>query len=205
MNNGWNRGCRRQDGRIVNPVVVKGACGAVTLSGKVQIDVCLPGQNCSLVTLEVVWPHVRMKVGPVIVGNGRVARFVGGVMMMTEGTHVRSEGWSLDARKAGDAAELLSRGLFWSLELAVYVVRSRSGERKRLIIRVWTSERGANVLFPELAKVAELGLPRSHSSGRDSARGGRELIGYIDLSKIHENVIVDDALSVMIREEWATV
>ena len=82
------------------------------------------------------------------------------------------------------------------------VIRGRSGEWKRLVIRVGTSERCADVLFPEFAKVAKLRFPRGHSSSSDSSRNRRELV---DLSEIHENVVVDDALSIMIGEEWSTV
>ena len=64
----------------------------MTFSGKVQIDICLPGQNCSFVALEVVRTHVRMQVAPVVVGNGRWividARFVEGIVVMTGGTHI---------------------------------------------------------------------------------------------------------------------
>jgi hypothetical protein len=31
------------------------------------------------------------------------------------------------------------------------------------------------------------------------------LIRYIDLSKVHEDIFADDALSIMVGEEWSTV
>jgi len=94
----------------------------VTLSGKVQINVCLPGQDRLFVTLEVVWTHVRMQVAPVVINNGRVV-----VVMMTEGADVGRNGRSLDTRETGHTTELLSRGLFGSLELPVDVIRGRGG------------------------------------------------------------------------------
>ena len=110
--------------------------GAVTFSGKVEIDVGLPSQDCSLVTLEIVWAHMRMQVAPVVVGGSRVvvavvATFVGDVTMMADGSNVRSNRRGLDAGKAGHAGELLSRGGFWGLELTVDVIRGGGGQRKR--------------------------------------------------------------------------
>ena len=58
----------------------------MTFSRKIQIDVCLPGQHSSFITLKVFWTHVRMEVAPVVVGDGRVvidARFVEGVVVVT--------------------------------------------------------------------------------------------------------------------------
>lgn len=209
MNNWWDRGDSRQRGRdvgIVGPPVIKGARGgAVTFSGQVQIDVCLPGQNSSFVTLEVVWAHVRMQVAPVVVGNGRIARITGGVVRMADGTHVRSKGWSLDAGETGHTTELLSRRWFWGFELPMDIIRGGGCEWKRRMVRVGTGERCADVLLPEFAKLAELCLPGGHSGRSDSSRCGRELIGHIDLSEIHEDVLVDDAVSVMIGEERRTV
>jgi len=64
----------------------------VTFSGKVKIDVGLPGQDCPLVTLEIVQPHMRMQVAPVDIGGDRVvvvvATFVGGIAMMADGSDV---------------------------------------------------------------------------------------------------------------------
>jgi len=75
--------------------VVKGAGGgAVTFSGQVQVDVGLPGQDRSFITLEIVRTHVRMQVAPVVVGSGRVvvvavvATFIVGVVMMTYGPYI---------------------------------------------------------------------------------------------------------------------
>jgi len=79
------------DNGIVNPIVVKGTRGgAMTFSGKVQIDVGLPGQDCSFVTLEIVRTHVGVQVAPVTVSNGRVvvAAFVGGIAMMADGSNI---------------------------------------------------------------------------------------------------------------------
>lgn len=121
------------DGIVIPRWVIGVRGGAVTFSGKVQIDVCLPGQNRPFVALKVVWTHVRMQMAPVVVGNSRVvivAWIVGGVAMMTDGTDIRRNGGSLDARKAGHATKLLSRGWFWGFELSVDVIRGRGGERK---------------------------------------------------------------------------
>lgn len=141
---------------------------------------------------------------PVITGNGRgvATRLVEGVVMMTDRTQVRRRFY---ARQTGHTTELLSRGLFGSFELPMDVIRGRGGEWKRWTIRVGTSERGADVLLPEFAKVSELCLPRGHPSGGDPTRRGSELARYIDLSEIHENVLVDDALSIVVGEEWSTV
>jgi hypothetical protein len=49
-------------------------------------------------------------------------------------------------------------------------------------------------------------LPPSGSCRRgDSSGSGGQLVRYIDLSEIHENVLVDDALPVVVGEEWGTV
>lgn len=65
----------------------------MSFSGKVKIDVGLPGQDCPFVTLEIVWPHVRMQVASVTIGYGRVvavvvAAFVGWIAMMANGSDV---------------------------------------------------------------------------------------------------------------------
>ena len=65
----------------------------MAFSGEVEIDVGLPGQDCPLVTLEIVRPHVRMQVAPVAITNDRVvavvvATFVGGIAMMPDGSDV---------------------------------------------------------------------------------------------------------------------
>ena len=61
----------------------------MTFSGKVEIDVGLPGQDCPFVTLEIVQPHMRMQVAPVAIGDDRVvATFVGGIAIMTDGSDV---------------------------------------------------------------------------------------------------------------------
>lgn len=65
----------------------------MTFPWKVKIDVCLPGQDCPLVTLEIVWAHVRMQVTSVVVGDGRVvavvvATFVGTIVTVTDGSNV---------------------------------------------------------------------------------------------------------------------
>jgi hypothetical protein len=136
LNNGRDRGGRSGDGGIIDPTVVKGArSGAVTFSGKVQIDVCLPGQDCSFVTLEVVWAHVRMEVTPVVVGGGRVVTsFVWGVILITDGPNVGSNRWSLDTGKTGHTSELLPRRGFGGLELTVDVVGGRGGKWEGRIV-----------------------------------------------------------------------
>lgn len=73
------------------------------------------------------------------------------------------------------------------------------------MVRVGPGQRCANVLLPEFAEVTDLCFPRGHSSGRDPARGGRELIRYVDLSEIHEDILADHVLSVVIREEWGAI
>lgn len=127
MNNGRDRS---GDGRIIDPTVVKGAgSGAVTLSGKVQIDVCLPGQDCSFVTLEVVWAHVRMEVTPVVIREGwAVTSFVWGVILITDGSNVGSNRWSLDTGKTGHTSELLTRRGLGGFELAVDVIGGRGSK-----------------------------------------------------------------------------
>ena len=89
MHDGWDSG-QRGDNRVVDPTVVKGTGGgAVTFPGQIQVDVGLPGQDRSFVTLEIVWTHVRMQVAPVVVGDGRVVTaFVGDVVMMTDRSHI---------------------------------------------------------------------------------------------------------------------
>lgn len=200
LNNRWNCRQRGGDGGIVSPPVEKGARGgAVTFSGKIEIDVHLPGQNGTFVTLEVVRTHVRMEVTPVVVGNRRVSGFVGGVVVMTKGADVGSKRWSLDARKTGHTTELLSRGWFWGFELSMNIIGGRGSERERLAVRAGTGERCADVLFPKFAKITEFSLP-----GGDS-RSGRELIRYIYLSEVHEHVLSDDVLPVVIGKEWSAV
>lgn len=102
----------------------------MTFPGKVKIEVGLPGQDCSFVTLEIIRTHVRMQVAPVVVGDGRVVAttFVGAIETMTGESNVRSNRWCLDARKAGHAGELLPWGRPGGLELAVDVVRGGGGE-----------------------------------------------------------------------------
>ena len=83
----------------------------MTFPGEVKIDVGLPGQDRLFVALEIVWTHVRMQVAPVIVNDGGVvvvATFVGDVAMVANGTNVRTNGWSFDARKTSHAGELLT-------------------------------------------------------------------------------------------------
>ena len=82
------------------------------------------------------------------------------------------------------------------------IVRSRGGERKGL---VRPCERCADVLLPKFAEVADLCLPRGHASGTDSSRSGGKLVMCIDLSEIHENILADDALSIVVGEEWSAV
>jgi len=63
----------------------------MTFSGQVQIDVGLPGQDRSFITLEIVRTHVRMQVAPVVVGGSRVvvvATFVVGMVMMAYRSYV---------------------------------------------------------------------------------------------------------------------
>lgn len=144
---------------------------------------------------------------PVIVGDGRVvvvARFVGGVVVMSNRSCIRIDGGCLYAGETGHAAELLSRGWLRGFELPVDVIRSGGGERERQIVRVGPRQRCAYVLFPEFTKFAELCLPRGHPSTSDSPGGRRELIRNVNLAKIHEYVLVD-VLSVMVGEERGTV
>jgi len=88
MDDGWNRGGCGQRGRGA-AIESIGGC-TVTFPGKVEIDVCLPGQDCSFVTLEIVRTHVGVQVAPVTVSNGRVvvAAFVGGIAMMADGSNI---------------------------------------------------------------------------------------------------------------------
>jgi len=64
----------------------------MTFPGQIQINIGLPGQNRSFVTLEIVRTHVRVQVAPVIVGGSKVvavvAAFIGGVVMMADGSHI---------------------------------------------------------------------------------------------------------------------
>ena len=83
----------------------------MTFPGEVKIDVGLPGQNCSFIALKVVWTHVGMQVAPVMINDGRVVvvtTFVGDIAMVADGTNVRTNGGSFDARKTGHAGELLT-------------------------------------------------------------------------------------------------
>lgn len=142
-----------------------------------------------------------------MVGDSRVVvtGFIRGVVMMPDRSNVRGNRWSLDARKTGHTTELLPRGWFGSFKLSMDVVRGWGCEWKRRVIGVGTRQRCADVLFPKLAKVTELCLPWGHSSGRNSPRSGGELIRYIDLTKIHENVLANDILPVVVGEERSTV
>jgi len=81
LHDGWDRGgCGQRDGATA----IKGIRrGTVAFSGKVEIDVCLPGQDGPFVTLEVVRAHVRMHMAPVVAGDGGVVTaFVWGIAMM---------------------------------------------------------------------------------------------------------------------------
>ena len=65
----------------------------MALPGKIEVEVGLPGQDSSLVTLEIVRTHVRMQVTPVAVDDGRVVAvvgttIVGAIVAMTNGTNV---------------------------------------------------------------------------------------------------------------------
>ena len=135
MHDGWDRG--QQGERIVDPTVVKGARGGtVTFSGQIQIDVGLPGQDRSFVTLEIVWTHVRIQVTPVAVGCGRVTvvtAFIGGVMM-TDRSRIRINRRGFDTGETGHSGELLSWDGFWGFELPVDVVRSRGGKWERCAV-----------------------------------------------------------------------
>lgn len=147
-----------------------------------------------------------MQVAPVVVGDGRVvivAGFVGGVVVMSNRSCIRINGGCLYAGKTGHATELLSRRWFGGFELPMDVIRSGGGERKR-----WTvgpRQRCAYVLFPEFAKFAELCLPRGHPSSSDSPGSRRKLIRHVNLAEIHEYVLADGVLSIMVGEERGTV
>lgn len=181
----------------------------MTFSGKVKIDVGLPGQDGSFVTLEIVWAHVRMEVAPVVVHDGwivvGVSTFVGDIAVVAGGPNIRRNGWGLDAGKAGHTGELLSRGGFGDLELPVDVIGSGGGKRERCAVRVGPCKGCANVLLPEFAEVAELYLPGSHAGRGDSSRGGGKLIMHIDLAEIHEDVLANETLSIVVGEEWDAV
>jgi len=182
----------------------------VTFSGKVQIDIGLPGQDRSLVTLEIVWTHVRMQVAPMAVGDGGVivvvvTTFTKAIAMVADGTNIGSNGRGLNTGETGHSGELLPRGGFGSLELSVDIVGGGSGEWKGRIGRIWTCEGCTDVLLPEFAEIAELCLPRSYSSCADPSGSGRQLVGCIGFSEVHENVFAYDALPIVVGKEWSTV
>lgn len=105
MHGGRDRG-GYGDGRIANPATIKSVGGcAVTFPGQVQINISLPGQNRPFVTAEIVRTHVRVQVASGIGGGSRVvavvAAFIRRVVKMADGSHIRSNGGSFDARETG--------------------------------------------------------------------------------------------------------
>jgi len=92
LNNGWDRGQGDGDNRIVNPTAVESTGGgSVAFSGKIQVDVSLPGQDCSFVTLEIVRTHVRIQVAPVVVGGSKIVvatAVVRGIVMVADRSDV---------------------------------------------------------------------------------------------------------------------
>jgi len=87
----------------------------------------------------------------------------------------------------------------------VDVVGGRGGKRKRCTVRVGAGERCADVLLPEFAEVAELCFPRGHTVRTDCSGSGGQLVRYIGLPDIHQNVLADDAFPVVVGEERSTV
>jgi len=83
----------------------------------------------------------------------------------------------------------------------VDVIGGRGGQRKRRVARVGPRERRADVLLPEFTEVAELCLPGGHARGADPSGRGGKLVMSIDLSEIHENILADEALSIVVGEE----
>ena len=172
--------------------------GEVMFPGKVKIGVGPPGQGCPFVTLEVVCTHVRMQLAPVVVDGRTVAAvvttFVRAIETKVGESSVRSNGWGY-IRKADHMGGL------GGLELIADVVVGRGGEWEGCITWVGPCMRCANVPLPEFDEV----MTRGHANGTDSPGSGETLVRHVDLSKIHENTLADEVLSIVAGGEWTVV